>query len=308
MAIINKYTDLIGNTPLFHAQKLEEELKLNFKLLLKLEMANPAGSVKDRAALYMINNALQQGLIKEGSVIIEPTSGNTGIGLASIAVPLGFRVILTMPETMSQERRSLLKAYGAELVLTPGDKGMAGSIEKAKELLNEIPNSFMPSQFANKANAEAHFNTTGPEIWAQTEGNIDIFVSGVGTGGTITGAGNYLKNKNPNILIVAIEPKNSAVLSGEKSGKHTIQGIGAGFIPELLDTSVYNRIVCVDDAQALAMCKTIARKEGLLVGISSGAAVVAAAKLQNIEATKGKTLVAILPDTGMRYISMGIFD
>ncbi|NMD37059.1 MAG: pyridoxal-phosphate dependent enzyme, partial [Christensenellaceae bacterium] len=247
MNIIENFTDLIGNTPLYHAKKLEQELNLNFKLLLKLEMFNPAGSVKDRAALFMTNKAVEEGLIKEGATIIEPTSGNTGIGLASIAVPMGYKVVLVMPETMSQERRSLLSAYGAELVLTPGDKGMSGAIAKAEELLNQTPNSFMPSQFTNVANTEAHYNTTGPEIWQQTEGNIDYFVAGVGTGGTITGTGQYLKAKNPNIKVIAVEPENSAVLSGKASGQHQLQGIGAGFIPQVLDTNIYNDVVTVGD-------------------------------------------------------------
>ncbi len=308
MKIIENYTDLIGNTPLYHAKNLEDKLNLNFRLLLKLEMFNPAGSVKDRAALFMINKAIKDGLLKEGSTIIEPTSGNTGIGLASIAIPMGYKVILVMPDTMSQERRSLLAAYGAELVLTPGAEGMKGSIAKAKEMLAETPNSFMPSQFTNMANVEAHYNTTGPELWNQTDGSIDYFVSGIGTGGTITGTGKYLKEKNPKIELVAVEPVNSAVLSGKPSGKHKLQGIGAGFVPEILDTKIYNNIVTVEDDEALAMAKTIARTEGLIVGISSAAAVVAAIKMQNIANTQGKTIVALLPDTGLRYISMGIYN
>ena len=308
MAIAKKITDLIGGTPLLELTNTEKENNLNVTLLAKLEYFNPAGSVKDRVAKAMIDDAEAKGLLKPGSVIIEPTSGNTGIGLASVAASRGYRLIITMPETMSIERRNLMKAYGAELVLTEGAKGMKGAIAKADELAAEIPNSFIPSQFTNPANPTAHFNSTGVEIWDQTEGKVDIFVSGVGTGGTISGVGKLLKSKNPDVKVVAVEPKGSPVLSEGKAGKHGLQGIGAGFVPETLDTSVYDEIITVAEEDAYASGRFAAQHEGLLVGISSGAALWAAIQLAKRPENAGKTIVALLPDTGERYLSTPMFD
>ena len=299
--------DLIGNTPLVEVGNIEKELGLEASVLVKLEYLNPAGSVKDRAARSMIEDAEKRGLLKEGSVIIEPTSGNTGIGLAAIAAIKGYRMILTMPETMSAERRNILKAYGAELVLTEGAKGMAGAIEKANELAGEIPGSFIPGQFENPANAAAHRASTGPEIWEDTDGKIDIFVAGVGTGGTLTGVGEYLKSKNPAIKIVAVEPADSPVLSQGKSGPHKIQGIGAGFIPSVLNTDIYDEIIPVESDDAFATGKLLAKKEGILVGISSGAALWAAIQLAKQPENKGKVITALLPDSGDRYYSTPLF-
>ena len=299
--------ELIGNTPLMEAGNVERALGLKAKLLLKLEYFNPAGSVKDRVAKAMIEDAEEKGLLKEGSVIIEPTSGNTGIGLASMAAVKGYRVILTMPETMSMERRNILKAYGAEVVLTEGAKGMAGAIAKAKELAEEIPDSFIPGQFDNPANPAVHRRTTGPEIWRDTDGAVDYFVAGVGTGGTLTGAGAYLKEQNPQVKIIAVEPADSPVLSEGKSGPHKIQGIGAGFVPEVLDTNVYDGIAKVESEDAFAAAKLLAKKEGILTGISSGAALHAAIQIAGRPEQEGKVIVVLLPDSGDRYYSTPLF-
>lgn len=305
--ILTGITQLVGNTPLMEAVNLEKKEGLKAKLLLKLEYLNPAGSVKDRVAKAMIEDAEAKGLLKEGSVIIEPTSGNTGIGLAAIAAVKGYRVILTMPETMSVERRNILKAYGAEIVLTEGAKGMKGAIEKAEQLAGEIPGAFIPGQFVNPANSAAHRSSTGPEIWEDTEGKVDIFVAGVGTGGTLTGVGEYLKAKNPQIRIVAVEPSDSPVLSEGKSGPHKLQGIGAGFVPEVLNTDIYDEIIQIRSEEAYAASKLLAKKEGVLVGISSGAALYAAFELARRPENKGKTIVALLPDSGDRYYSTPLF-
>ena len=298
---------LIGHTPLLELTHIEKEQQLSAHILAKLEYFNPAGSVKDRIAKKMIDDAEAKGLLKEGSVIIEPTSGNTGIGLAAVAAAKGYRIIIVMPETMSVERRQLMKAYGAELVLSEGAKGMKGAIAKADELAKEIPNSFIPGQFVNPANPQAHIETTGPEIWDDTDGKVDIFVAGVGTGGTVSGTGAYLKEKNPNVKVVAVEPKSSPVLSEGHAGAHKIQGIGAGFVPETLDTKVYDEVIAVENEDAFLTGRRIARSEGALVGISSGAAVWAAIQLAKRPENKDKTIVALLPDTGERYLSTPMF-
>ena len=298
---------LIGRTPLLELTHIEKKFGLNARILAKLEYFNPGGSVKDRVALAMIDDAEAKGALKPGSVIIEPTSGNTGIGLASVAAARGYRIIIVMPETMSVERRQLMKAYGAELVLTEGAKGMAGAIAKAEELAKEIPGSFVPGQFVNPANPKAHFETTGPEIWADTDGQVDYFVAGVGTGGTITGVGRYLKSQNAAVKVVAVEPKSSAVLSTGVAGAHKIQGIGAGFVPEVLDTAVYDEIIAVADEDAFRLGRELGRSEGVLVGISSGAALWAAIELAKRPENAGKTIVALLPDTGDRYLSTPLF-
>ena len=298
---------LIGKTPLLELTHIEKEYGLKAKILAKLEYFNPAGSVKDRIAKGMIDDAEQKGLLKKGSVIIEPTSGNTGIGLASVAAARGYRIIIVMPETMSVERRQLMKAYGAELVLSPGDKGMKGAIAKAEELAKEIPNSFIPGQFVNPANPAVHKATTGPEIYEDTDGKVDFFVAGVGTGGTITGVGEYLKEKKPNVKVVAVEPKTSAVLSTGVAGPHKIQGIGAGFVPEVLNTKVYDEIIPVENEAAFETGRLIGRKEGVLVGISSGAATFAAIEIAKRPENEGKTIVVLLPDTGDRYLSTPLF-
>ena len=306
--IYKSLVELIGRTPLLELKNYSEQHDLEATLLGKLEYFNPAGSVKDRIAKAMIEDAEEKGLLNPKSVIIEPTSGNTGIGLAAVAAARGYRIILTMPETMSIERRNLLKAYGAEVVLTEGGKGMKGAIEKAKELTQNIPNSFMPSQFDNPANPKVHVATTGPEIWEDTEGEVDIFVAGVGTGGTISGVGKYLKQKNPKVKIVAVEPFDSPVLSGGKPGPHKIQGIGAGFVPQTLDTAIYDELIPVKNEDAFRATRDIARCEGVLIGISSGAAVWAATELAKRPENKGKTIVVLLPDTGERYLSTPLFS
>ena len=306
----NIYTSaeqLIGNTPLLELRQIETAYNLNAKILAKLEYLNPAGSAKDRVARAMLDDAEARGVLKPGAVIIEPTSGNTGIGLACVAASRGYRVIIVMPDTMSMERRQIMKAYGAELVLSDGSRGMAAAIEKAEELAKEIPGSFIPGQFVNPANAAAHYATTGPEIWRDTDGQVDIFVAGVGTGGTITGTGRYLKEQNPDIRIVGIEPAGSAVLSGGTPGPHGLQGIGAGFVPEVLDTSVYDEIIPVTDEDAYATGRELGRREGVLAGISSGAALWAAAELAKRPENAGKTIVVLLPDTGDRYLSTPMF-
>jgi len=307
MKIFKSADELIGHTPLMEFTNIEKEFQLKAKILAKLESFNPAGSSKDRVAKAMIDDAEQRGILKPDSVIIEPTSGNTGIGLASVAAARGYRIIIVMPETMSIERRQLMKAYGAELVLSDGAKGMTGAITKAEELAKEIPNSFIPGQFVNPANSYAHKSTTGPEIWNDTDGKVDIFVAGVGTGGTITGVGEYLKEKNQNIKIVAVEPKSSAVLSTGVPGSHEIQGIGAGFVPEVLNTEIYDEIIAVDNEDAFATGRIIGRKEGVLVGISSGAAMWAAIELAKRPENAGKNIVVLLPDTGDKYLSTSLF-
>lgn len=308
MSVIYTSADqLIGKTPLLELTHIEKKHGLKAKIFAKLEYFNPAGSVKNRIAKAMIDDAEQKGLLKEGSVIIEPTSGNTGIGLASVAAARGYRIIIVMPETMSVERRQIMKAYGAELVLTDGTKGMKGAIEKADELSKEIPNSFVPGQFVNEANPKAHFETTGPEIFEDTDGNVDFFVAGVGTGGTITGVGKYLKSKLPEVKVVAVEPKSSAVLSTGVAGPHKIQGIGAGFVPKVLDTDIYDEIIPVENEDAFAMGKEVGRNEGVLVGISSGAALWAAVELAKRPENEGKNIVVLFPDTGDRYLSTPLF-
>ncbi len=308
MKIYKSIDELIGSTPLLELNSLSKEYGLCGKLYAKLEYFNPAGSVKDRAAQYMIDDAERRGMLKEGSVIIEPTSGNTGIGLCAVAARRGYRVIIVMPDTMSMERRQLMTAYGAELVLTDGSLGMRGAIEKAEELKEEIEGSFVAGQFVNPANWQAHYYGTGPEIYNDTDGEVDMFVSGVGTGGTITGVGKYLKEKNPDVKVIAVEPASSPYLTKGEAGAHKIQGIGAGFVPEVLDTKIYDRIICVEDNQAFEACRVLAKKEGILVGVSSGAALHAAITLARQEENKDKKIVVLLPDTGDRYLSTGIFD
>ena len=306
--IKNSFLDLVGNTPIVRVNNLIKKDELKADVLAKLEYFNPAGSVKDRIAKEMILDALEKGLINENTTLIEPTSGNTGIGLSAVATALNLKIIITMPETMSVERRNLMKAYGAELVLTPGSEGMKGAIAKAKELASQIENSFIPGQFENPANPTAHYKTTGPEIYEQTEGKVDIFVAGVGTGGTISGIGKYLKEKNPEVKVVAVEPASSPVLSTGKGGAHKIQGIGAGFVPETLDTKIYDEIITVENEDAFATGKEMAKTEGILVGISSGAALYAAKELAKREENAGKTIVALLPDSGDRYLSTALFN
>ncbi|MCI6978953.1 MAG: cysteine synthase A [Clostridiales bacterium] len=306
--IYTSVSQLIGNTPLVELTNIERELELKAKLIAKVELFNPAGSVKDRVAMAMILDAEEKGKLKNSSVIIEPTSGNTGIGIAAVAAARGYRAIIVMPDSMSIERRQLMKAYGAELVLSPGAEGMPGAIEAANKLAAEIPDSFVAGQFVNPANVKAHYTTTGPEIYADTDGAVDIFVAGVGTGGTITGVGKYLKEKKPSVIIVAVEPKGSPVLSKGKKGKHGIQGIGAGFVPEILDTGIYDEVIAVSDDDSFRMGRLIGAKEGLLVGISSGAALYAASELAKRDENAGKTIVALLPDTGDRYLSTKLFS
>lgn len=308
MNIYRSVTELVGKTPLMELTRIEESEGLEAKIFAKLELFNPGGSIKDRVARAMIEDAEKRGALKDGSVIIEPTSGNTGIGLSAIAAAKGYRIIITMPETMSIERRNLMKAYGAELVLTDGAKGMKGAIAKAEELSKEIPNSFIAGQFVNPVNPLAHEQTTGVEIWEDADGKVDIFVAGVGTGGTVTGVGRYLRSKNPDVKIVAAEPKNSAVLSGGQAGSHKIQGIGAGFVPEILDTKIYDEVIRVDNDDAFAAGRLVARTEGVLVGISSGAALWAALELAKRPENKGKNIVAVFPDTGERYLSTSMFS
>ncbi len=307
MHIFEKLTDLVGNTPILELCGYEKELSLEGKILAKLEYFNPAGSVKDRTALFMINDAEKRGILKSGSVIIEPTSGNTGIGLAMVAASRGYRTVLTMPDTMSEERRKLLLAYGAELVLTDGKLGMKGAIEKAKELHASIENSFIPGQFDNAANVEAHFETTGPEIWRDTDGRVDIFIAGVGTGGTLSGVGKYLKSRNENVKIVAVEPEDSPVLSRGVAGSHGLQGIGAGFVPKILNTQIYDEIITVSTRDAYSACHTAVKSEGLLVGISSGAALYAASLIAKREENRGKNIVVLLPDGAEKYLSVDGF-
>lgn len=308
MKVYKNITQLVGKTPIMELVNYEKENNLQANILAKIEFFNPAGSVKDRIAKAMIENAEKEGLLKEGSTIIEPTSGNTGIGLASIAAAKGYKAILTMPETMSIERRKLLKAYGAKIVLTDGSKGMKGAIEKAEELQKEIKDSFIPSQFENMENPKMHYNTTGPEIYEDTEGKIDYFVAGVGTGGTLSGVGKYLKEQNPNIKIVAVEPKSSPVLTEGKAGAHKIQGIGANFVPNTLDKNIYDEIITIENDEAFESARKVAKSDGILVGISSGAAIKAATIIANREENKGKTIVALLPDTGERYLSTELFE
>ncbi len=305
--IYQNIAELIGNTPLLELRGMEKKYQLKARLVAKLEYLNPSGSVKDRAALGMLKDALEKGLIAPGATIVEPTSGNTGIGLAALAASEGFHLILTMPETMSVERRNILKAYGAEIVLTDGTQGMAGAIEKAKELVEQIPGSFLPGQFENPANARAHFETTGPELWRDTDGNIDVFVSAVGSGGTITGTGQYLRQQKPEIRIIAVEPETSPVLSGGAAGAHKIQGIGAGFVPEVLDTEIFDEIMPVDNEEPFAMARELAKTEGILVGISSGAALYAAVQAAARPENEGKTVVVLLPDSADRYYSTELF-
>ena len=305
--IYQNIAELIGNTPLLELRGMEKKYQLKARLVAKLEYLNPSGSVKDRAALGMLKDALEKGLIAPGATIVEPTSGNTGIGLAALAASEGFHLVLTMPQTMSVERRNILKAYGAEIVLTDGTQGMAGAIEKAKELVEQIPGSFLPGQFENPANARAHFETTGPELWRDTDGNIDVFVSAVGSGGTITGTGQYLRQQKPEIRIIAVEPETSPVLSGGAAGAHKIQGIGAGFVPEVLDTEIFDEIMTVDNEEPFAMARELAKTEGILVGISSGAALYAAVQTAARPENEGKTVVVLLPDSADRYYSTELF-
>ncbi len=306
--IYTSMDQMIGRTPLLELCRIQQQLGLEARVLAKLEYLNPAGSVKDRAALSMIRDAERKGLLKEGSVIVEPTSGNTGIGLAAVAAARGYRVVIVMPETMSLERRQLMRAYGAELVLTEGSKGMSGAVEKAQQLVQQIPGAFLAGQFTNPANPQAHFETTGPEIWQDTEGHVDVFVAGVGTGGTITGVGRYLKSQDPAVHIVGVEPAASPLLSKGTAGPHKIQGIGANFVPQVLDTAIYDELLAVTDQDAFAAGRLMARTEGVLVGISSGAALWAAVELAKRPENRGKTIVTLLPDTGDRYLSTGMFD